>query len=209
MKEILRGALERYEPTVIAPGPHHWEAAVLVLLYEHDGTPHVVFQKRTETVEAHKGQISFPGGGADPGDTDLEMTALRETHEEIGVDPRDIDVLGRLDDMVTVSNFRVTPYVGWLGRYPYTWRFSEHEVAYLLEVPVPHLLDPTNLVPDRRQVNGQWYVLPSFRFANDLIWGATARMLANFLDIYSAAHGIEAPSLGLGRRLAGPPKGGS
>jgi hypothetical protein len=85
--------------------------------------------------------------------------------------------------MVTVSNFRVTPFVGWLGHYPYPWRFSDEEVAYLLEVPLDHLRDPANLVPDRRSINGREYVFQSYEFGPDLIWGATARMLGNFLDV--------------------------
>lgn len=186
MKDLIRSALERYEPQEIEHDPRVAQAAVLVLLYDHGGQPHVVFQKRTEHVDAHKGQISFPGGARDPGDPDLVSTALRETHEEIGVLPTDVDVLGRLDDMVTVSNFRVTPYVGWLARYPYEWRFNDIEVAYLLEVPVRHLRDPLTLVPDRRVINGREYVLPSYQFRNDLIWGATARMLTNFLDIWAS-----------------------
>lgn len=187
MKDALRHALAGYQPAVMDVRPGHYPAAVLVLVYEHEGRHHVVFQKRTYMVKDHKGQISFPGGGADEGDPDLVFTALRETHEEIGVDPADVEVLGRLDDMVTVSNFRVTPYVGWLARYPYRWRFSHEEVAYLLEVPVDHLLHPDTLIPDRRVINGREVVLPSYQFEDELIWGATARMLTNFLDVWLSA----------------------
>ncbi|MGI8925297.1 MAG: NUDIX hydrolase [Tepidiformaceae bacterium] len=184
-KERLRAALAEYQPQVIELGGH-MAAAVLVLLYDHGGSSHVVFQKRTDLVQDHKGQISFPGGGMDPGDTDLLFTALRETQEEIGVEPVHVDVLGRLDDHVTVSNFRVTPFVAWLAHYPYEWRFSDEEVAYLLEVPLPHLLDPATLIPDRRFIDGREYVLPSYQFGEDLIWGATARMLTNFLDVWAS-----------------------
>jgi 8-oxo-dGTP pyrophosphatase MutT (NUDIX family) len=182
-KEDIRRALAEYEPQSIAAPPGAWPAAVLLLLYEHDGRPHIVFQKRTDEVEHHKGQISFPGGGADPGDRDLVYTALRETHEEIGVHPGDVDVLGRLDELVTISKFHVTPFVGWLGTYPYRWRFSDPEVAYLLEVSLDHLREPATFVPDRRVINGREFVLPSYQFRDDIIWGATARMLANFLDV--------------------------
>ncbi len=183
MKGALRAALAAYGPQSIEVEPGRALAAVLLLLYEHEGRTHVIFQKRTEHVDTHKGQISFPGGMADPGDRDLVFTALRETHEEIGVRPSDVEVLGQLDDIVTVSNFRVTPFVGWLNRYPYEWRFSDAEVAYLLEVGLDHLRDPGTLVPDRRVANGREHVFPSYRFRDDLIWGATARMLANFLDV--------------------------
>lgn len=186
MKVQLRDALADYRPRVAAPAAKVEPAGVLVLLYEHGGVPHVVFQKRTDRVRDHKGQISFPGGAMDPGDPHVLHTALRETHEEIGVDPGHVDVLGQLDDMVTVSNFLVTPYVGWLDRYPYEWHVSSHEVAYLLEVPLEHLLNPRNLIPDRRVINGREYTFQSYQFGDDLIWGATARMLGNFLDLMQA-----------------------
>ena len=190
MKEALKQALAAYSPQGIGADPGVAGAGVLVLIHAHPDGPNIVFQKRTESVRDHKGQISFPGGGTDPEDVDALATALRETHEEIGVLPADIEVLGQLDDMVTVSNFRVTPFVGWLGRYPYEWRFSEAEVAYLLEVPLAHLLEPSTLVPDRRLVNGREYVFSSYQWRDDLIWGATARMLTNFLDICAGVPGM-------------------
>lgn len=189
MRDRLRDALREYTPQNLPPAEGLWPAAVLVLLYEWADDIHVVFQKRTDRVDAHKGQISFPGGGADPSDRDLVFTALRETHEELGVEPGHIEVLGQLDQIKTISNFLVTPFVGWLESYPYDWRFSEFEVAYLLEVPMSHLRDPATFVPDVRVINGREHVLPSYRWRDDLIWGATARMLTNFMDVYAAAEG--------------------
>jgi 8-oxo-dGTP pyrophosphatase MutT (NUDIX family) len=186
MRDDLRRLLAAYVPQTQQPDPLPPPAGVLLLLHERPGGPHIIFQKRTESVRDHKGQVSFPGGAMDPGDPHVLHTALRETHEEIGVDPVHVDVLGQLDDMVTVSNFLVTPYVGWLDRYPYEWRFSSEEVAYLLEVPLEHLLDPRNLIPDRRVINGRDHTFQSYQYGDDLIWGATARMLGNFLDIMQA-----------------------
>lgn len=183
LREDVRRALGAYTPQTIEDDPAVPPAAVLLLIFEHEERPHVVFQKRTDRVRDHKGQISFPGGASDPEDETLLATALRETHEEIGVSPEHVEVLGQLDDMLTVSNFRVTPFVGWLSHYPYPWRFSDEEVAYLLEVPLDHLRDPATLVPDRRFINGREHVFQSYEFGEDLIWGATARMLGNFLDI--------------------------
>jgi len=193
MRDQLRAALAAYEPQRLDErgdaAPDIKAAAVLVLFYEHNGEPHVVFQKRTETVDTHKGQISLPGGGADPEDTDLRFTALRETHEEIGVRPDHVEVLGQLDDLVTISNFCITPFVGWLTRPREEWTFSEHEVAYLLEVPFSHLLDDANHVPDRRMVKGKEFTFPAYQFGDDLIWGATARMLSNLLDVVATFEG--------------------
>jgi len=185
MKEALRAALAAYQPQAAEEQPGLVNAAVLLLLYEREGHPHVVLQKRTEHVDTHKGQISFPGGMCDPGDPDLMSTALREAHEEIGVHPSDVEVLGRLDDIVTMTNFRVTPFVGWLSRYPYEWHVSDAEVEYLIEVGLDHLRHPETFIPDRRVVNGREFVFPSYRFRDDLIWGATARMFTNFLDVYT------------------------
>ena len=190
MREQLRKTLAGYEPQGIERDDSLWPAAVLVLVYEHNGRHHVVFQKRTDRVDAHKGQISFPGGGQDPEDEgDIIRTAGRETHEEIGVNPDHIDILGQLDDIKTISNFAVTPYVGWLSHYPYEWTFSDDEVAYLLEVPVDHLRHPDTYVPDRRLVNGVHREMPAYQWQDDLIWGATARMLTNFLDLWRVAAG--------------------
>ena len=186
MRDDVRRLLSGYTPIIQTPDPPLPPAGVLLILHERPNGPHIIFQKRTDSVRDHKGQISFPGGAMDPGDGTVLRTALRETHEEIGVEPEHIEVFGPLDDMVTISNFLVTPFVGWLDRYPYEWKFSHHEVAYLLEVPLDHLRDAKNLIPDRRLINGKEYEFQSYQFGDDLIWGATARMLGNFLDLLQA-----------------------
>lgn len=186
MKEALRRALSAYAPLRVVTDDQLWPAAVIALIYEHQGRHHLVFQKRTDRVDTHKGQVSFPGGGKDPEDEHLLYTALRETHEEIGVHPGDVEILGELDHVRTISGFHVTPYVGWLSRYPYEWRFSHAEVAYLLEVPLDHLLDPENFVPDRRVIDGREVIMPSYRWGDDLIWGATGRMVSNLLEIWAS-----------------------
>lgn len=192
MKQQIRHVLNQYAPDFVeVEGPR---AAVLMLLYERDGEPHAVFQKRSELVLHHKGQISLPGGAVDHTDPDLAFTALRETHEELGVQPADVEILGRLDELVTrVSNFRVSPFVGWLNAPRYQFRYPAVEVAYLLEVPISHLLDEGNFVEDRRELDGQFHVLPAYRFGDDLIWGATARIVTNFLDVWRAAAALTAP----------------
>lgn len=193
MRDQLRDALALYTPERIEANPGVAPAGVLLLIYDHEDGPRIIFQKRTDQVKDHKGQISFPGGATDPDDETVLHTALRETHEEIGVHPDDVEVLGQLDDMVTNSNFRVSPFVGWLKRYPYEWSFSDIEVAYLLEVPLQHLLHPDTLVPDRRLINGREHVFSSYQWQDDLIWGATARMLSNFLDVLASLPGVPGP----------------
>ncbi len=159
-------------------------AAVLILVYDCDGEAHVVFTERTNHVEHHKGQISFPGGARDDDDDSLAATALRETFEEIGVRPDDVEIIGQLDDMVTISNFRVTPFVGILyERSQYSFVLNEHEVAQVVEVPLEFLLDERNLELEVRQHQGRQVLVPAFLYNGHRIWGATARMLHQFIEL--------------------------
>jgi 8-oxo-dGTP pyrophosphatase MutT (NUDIX family) len=190
--DLARRALANYEPRPLTtPAPR--DAGVLVLLYHHAGADRVLLTRRTDTVEHHKGQISFPGGGRHDADEDLATTALRETWEEVGVHPDDVEIIGRLDEVLTISDFRVAPYVGVLHRIPYAFVPSEIEVAEVLEVPIAHLLDPANadyetrLLPDGREV-----LLPAYVYGDQRIWGATARMLESFLDLLRRAMDAEA-----------------
>ena len=181
MLERIRTRLEAYEPKLIKREDLA-RAAVLIPIYLRDDVPHIIFQVRSELVLHHKGQISFPGGAQDAGDVDLRMTALRETDEEIGLAEEDVEIWGQLDDIVTISDFVVTPYVGLITRpAPYPFAPSDVEVAELLEVPLPHLLDPSSVNVEPTQWRGQMAPPPSYSFGEHLIWGATARMLRQFL----------------------------
>lgn len=184
MIEKIRERVRGFTPTPI-PDNGLPRAAVLIPLYSRGANLHVLLTRRTDLVEHHKGQISFPGGALDDGDAGrLDACALRETYEEIGVDPSDVALFGALDDMVTVSNFVVTPYVGAVTRpAPYPFQPNAHEVAEILEVPVPHLLDERNLIKETRRMQGREVPVYSFRFGEHLIWGATARMLKQLLDL--------------------------
>jgi 8-oxo-dGTP pyrophosphatase MutT (NUDIX family) len=186
MRDAFSGALAAYEwATLDEPGLA--EAAVMVLLYPTDSGIHTVLQKRSELVLHHKGQISFPGGARDPEDVSLEAAALRETHEEIGVHPDRVQVIGRLDEIRTISGFRVAPFVGWFERGGFEWKHSAFEVAYLIEAGIDHLAHPRTFVPDIRTVDGKPAEMPSYRVGDDLVWGATARIVANFLDVLTAS----------------------
>ncbi len=158
-------------------------AAVLVLLEPAVEGPAVVLTVRTDEVEHHKGQVSFPGGARDPEDPDPWHTALRETSEEIGVDPRDPRQLGQLDEIVTTSEFLVTPYVAALARSPYPYRPNPSEVAEVLRVPLAWLLDPRNTVWEERDYHGRRLAMPAYWWRGTRIWGATGRMLHDFLEI--------------------------
>jgi 8-oxo-dGTP pyrophosphatase MutT (NUDIX family) len=161
-------------------------AGVLLLLYEKAGEPYIVLTRRTEDVEHHKGETSFPGGAFDPEDGDLLTTALRETEEEIGVRREDVEVLGRLDDIVTITGFLVSPFVGVLRRWPYAFAANAQEVAELVEVPLRHLMDERNLERGTRRFGDRWFPVLSYNYGDHRIWGATARIFKGFFDNLAA-----------------------
>ena len=156
-------------------------AAVLVLLERVPGWS-VVLTKRTTTVDHHKGEVSFAGGMRDPEDADATATALREAQEEIGVDPAAVTVLGELDQLYTVTRFQVTPIVAAIDA-GYAYRPNPSEVDRVLQVPLPLLRDANAWFEEERTWRGGTYRLRSLRFNDDVIWGATARMLQNFLTL--------------------------
>lgn len=164
--------------------PDATAAAILVLVYDRDGEAHVLFTERTHKVEHHKGQVSFPGGASDETDDCLQTTALRETAEEIGVRPDDVEIVGQLDDMVTISNFLVSPYVGILRtNSEYEFQVNQHEVAQLVQVPLAHLMDEQNMELEVRQHKGKQVLVPAYSYDGHRIWGATARVLRQFLEL--------------------------
>lgn len=157
-------------------------AAVLIPLLSMGGEWHVLVTVRTEDVEHHKGQISFPGGACDPEDVSLEATALRETYEEIGVPAEAMQVLGALDDLATITDFVVTPFVG-VVRQPCQYHLNEGEVAEVVEVPLSFLCDPANLRLEQLEYKGQVHDVLFWDYGPYVIWGATARILKGFIDL--------------------------
>ena len=157
-------------------------AGVLLLLYPKEEEYSIHFNKCTSRVEHHKGEIAFPGGGMDPSDADPRATALRETHEEIGVHPDHVELLGTLDQEITRSGFLITPFVGTIP-YPYTFRPSRIEVAEVLGVPVSHLLNPSFTEPQEQWAGDELVRYRDYHYGEHLIFGATARILTKFLDL--------------------------
>ena len=188
MIDEIRQRLAAYPSNAIEAGGQA-RAAVLIPLYYRRGELHVVLTKRMDGLGSHGGEICFPGGSMEVSDIDLTVTALRESSEEIGLRPGDVEIIGQVDDIVTVSSFHVTPFVGEIDPAvcPYSWCRQEREVAAVLEVPMSYLLDDANRqeLPVRR--NGEIVRRPAYRFGEHLIWGATQRMLQNFLDVAVSA----------------------
>jgi len=161
-------------------------AAVLVPLFNKGENCHMVFTKRSDNVRYHKGEISFPGGVFDEKDGELQRTALREAFEEIGLKENDVQIIGMLDDIITTTQFIVTPFVG-LFPYPYPFKLSPIEIAELIEVPLSSLLGD-DCFSEREIIRGtRKDVVYAYQYKNHVIWGATARILKQFLDLISAS----------------------
>jgi len=184
----VRNILASRQRRVIEHPPFS-HAAVLVPLFQKDGGCHLLFTKRSEEVKYHKGEISFPGGVVDEEDLELINTALREAHEEIGLKESDVQIIGVLDDIVTITEFIVTPIVG-LFPYPYPFRVSVAEIAELIEVPLLSLLDEDCLSEREIFRGGKREIVYAYQHGEHIIWGATARILKQFLDLLTSQRGV-------------------
>ncbi len=180
----IRNILSTRERRVIEHPPFS-HAAVLVPLFKKGEDCHLLFTKRSEEVKYHKGEISFPGGVVDEEDSELISTALREAFEEIGLKESDVQIIGVLDDIVTITEFIVTPIVG-LFPYPYPFKISEVEIAELIEVPLASLLDEECFSEREIIREGQKEIVYAYQYEKHIIWGATARILKQFLDLISS-----------------------
>jgi 8-oxo-dGTP pyrophosphatase MutT (NUDIX family) len=165
------------------------EAAVLVPLVVHEHGFRVLLTQRTDHLHHHAGQICFPGGRVDDGDEDHLATALRETHEEVGLEAQFLEPLGLLDDYETGTNFLVTPVVA-LVQPGFTLELEEFEVAEVFEIPLQFLFDKSNHQIQSSMRDGERRHYYVFEYEDRYIWGATAGMLMNF---YRRVHGLPGP----------------
>jgi 8-oxo-dGTP pyrophosphatase MutT (NUDIX family) len=157
-------------------------AGVLLLLYPWEGRLHFILTKRTERLSHHQAQISLPGGRQDKRES-LIQTALREAHEELGVCPESVRILGILTPLyIPPSNYCIHPVVSFVSRRP-NFLPSPREVAEIIEVPVEDLLDAKNRVEEVWTINGMKVSVPFYAFGAHKIWGATAMVLSEFLDL--------------------------
>jgi len=178
MGQVQSRLQARVPRPAVAAGPGLRRAGVLAPLFVRDGRLWILFTLRTETVEHHRGQFSFPGGGEEPGDASLWDTALREAEEEIGLKREDVIALGSLSPLVTVTSFYVEPYVAAIPQ-PYVFRPHAAEIAEVLEVPVASLMNPDIL--EKRTLPGREELILFYHYEGRVIWGATARMLEELL----------------------------
>ena len=193
----ILSALNGYHPRRLPPSSGAVRAAVLIPILDRGGEAKVLFTKRTSNLPHHAGQISFPGGACEDADPDSLATALRETSEEVGIEPGKVEVVARLDQMVTITNFLVTPYLGLVSPEA-SLAPNPVEVARLLEVPAEKVFDPDSY--QQTEINWQEMTLMNLAlsFNGDVIWGVTARILLNLLEVLGPAarkivpHGGEA-----------------
>jgi 8-oxo-dGTP pyrophosphatase MutT (NUDIX family) len=158
------------------------QAAVVAPVIERDGEGRVLFTKRADHLGEHPGQMSFPGGGREPSDADLRATALREANEEIGLRPEEVDVVGRLDDILTVTDYSVTPFVARVPDREYVP--DEREVAEIAALRVDDLTARDNYESERREHPHHGDVrLHFFHVDGYTVWGATGRMLVQLLEL--------------------------
>jgi 8-oxo-dGTP pyrophosphatase MutT (NUDIX family) len=186
-KQLIRKALAAHAKTRATLG-NLSPAAVVVPLYCETDECHVVFARRSQNVTFHKGQFCFPGGRPNHGETDLLSTALRESHEEVGLKPQDIEILGELDDQMTTSGYVVTPFVGYI-RHPYDLMSDGCEVEEIITVPFSYLAEPGNWrhqpPPDVKDHSPTY----SIEYNGRIIWGATARILWQLVQLLKTHDG--------------------
>ena len=151
-------------------------AGVLIPIIERDPGLTVLLTERSAELKHHAGQVSFPGGGMEQADQDVAATALRETHEEVGIEPERIEVAGYLPSLPTITGYAVTPVVG-LVAADFRLRIDPLEVESAFEVPLEYLLDAGNEVYSEREFEGVVYPITSIDFDGHRIWGATAIMI--------------------------------
>jgi len=152
---------------------------VLIPLFYGQGQYHVLFTERSEEVDFHKGQVCFPGGTQEPSDSSLLQTALRETEEEISLRAKDVEILGEFDDSLTLtSNYVISPFVAFIP-HPYPFKADGREIREIFSVPLSFLMDEANFKQDSY----------SYEYQGHVIWGATARILRQFIDLLKSESG--------------------
>ncbi len=158
------------------------KAGVLILLYPLNERLHVVFTRRTDRVDFHQAQISFPGGQQEQ-DESFKEAAVREAHEEVNISPDSVRILGELTPLyIPPSNYCVYPVVGAADERP-DFQPSEHEVEEVIEVPLEHLLDPENMRRETWRYKGRDIQVPFYSFEGHKIWGATAMILSELIEL--------------------------
>ena len=194
IRERMAGTQMPVDPLAVdmPPRSHEWPddlrrmmcedlkpAGVLIPILDHAGGLSVLLTQRSPELKHHAGQVSFPGGRMESADADITATALRETHEEVGIRPDQVDVAGFLHPMLTVTGYAVTPVVGFV-QANICLTLDEREVQHAFEVPLSFLLDERNQELSERELHGVTVPIVEFNYSEQRIWGATANILIAF-----------------------------
>ena len=158
------------------------EAAVLIPIVERNNGLKVILTKRSNKLKQHPGQVSFPGGKSEKTDKSLVATALRETREEIGINNKNVEILGQLSKHVTITGFKITPFIGKI-RTGFSTKIQTSEVSEIFEVPLSYLSNPKNFRVESVKWKGKKRFFYSIPYGPYYIWGATARILKNLADL--------------------------
>ena len=185
-KFILKSCLD-FQPKTIES--NFRKAAVMCLIVFEENQYKVVLTKRSENLSNHAGQISFPGGKIEEFDKTPLQAALRETYEEIGIKIHEIEIMGKLDEMITGTNFHITPFVGLIINN-YKFKLNFEEVAELILLPTNILLDKSNHSNVDKKFNNIKYNFKKINYLNHYIWGATATILNGFANRVWSHHGL-------------------
>ena len=179
--EIFSAVLQKENRLVLVPPEDFQRAAVLIPLIYRNSEWFLLFTRRAENVRHHPGQISFPGGRVDESDENIVYTALRETHEELGIE--EVEILGCIDDIVTISQYIVTPVVGVVNEDRVSPNnINRSEIDYVLEAPLSHLSNPDFFSLKTREWREMTFEVPFFDYNGEIIWGATGRILVDLLN---------------------------
>jgi 8-oxo-dGTP pyrophosphatase MutT (NUDIX family) len=179
LRERLQRVIDR--PRRVVERPDLKRAAVLVPIIVRNGNPQIVLTVRTMTVASHKGQVSFPGGHAEPDDSSPQQTALREAWEEIGLEPHLVEVLGLLDDMATSTSFLITPVLGLVDPKA-TFAKDPREVAEIFEAPLSAFQDPAHHELVCLEYANACHRFHKYTLGPHIVWGATAEIIHDFLQ---------------------------
>ncbi|MCD6391341.1 MAG: CoA pyrophosphatase [Dehalococcoidia bacterium] len=178
MKQQIKNILRHHKKKMIA-GKNLKASAVLIPLFHNQGQYHILFTERSKEIGLHEGQVCFPGGTHELSDSNLLQTVLRETEEEISLKAEDVEILGELDDITTLtSNYVISPFVAFM-LHPYSLNINNIEVERVFSVPLSFFMDKSNFKQDSYE----------YEYKGHIIWGATARILRQFIDLLTAEGG--------------------
>lgn len=181
MLDKLAQRIQCYSPRALALPPHTREAAVLMPLTRTEN-PELLLTLRAKNLSTHGGEVAFPGGRRDPEDRDLVYTALRETHEEVGLEPELVQVVGSLSEVVSRHGVKVTPYVGFIPD-AVEYRANAGEIASIFSVPLEFFAEDPRQTTHRIDYFGHTWFVPSYQFSGYKIWGLTAIMVVELVNL--------------------------